>query len=459
MYTQDTITAIATAAGEGGISIVRLSGPQSLVITERIIRCAKPPLSGRPTHTVIHGFVVDQGRDVDEVLVLVMRAPHSYTGEDIVEIQGHGGDTSARRILRCALQAGARAAEPGEFTRRAFLNGRMDLVQAEAVLDLVRASSDRAAEMALQQLEGRLSQSLNSIDSSLVAVAADLAAVMDFPEEEVHPEIGRNSINTLLEVKNNIDRLISTWNEGRILRNGATVVIAGSANVGKSTLLNTLLEYDRAIVSPIPGTTRDFIEESFSLNGIPIRLVDTAGIRPSECQLEREGIKRGRDQMQRADLNLYVLDASQPLSSADAANIANQLREKCIVVLNKADLGLRVEPNDFSGHDAVVTCLLKKSGLEALRSLMASKIEASGMSRGGEHGSHAAISERHRTLLLKAGTEVDASLEKLRGGGEEDQFIASETLRHAIECLDIITGRQYQDSLLDEIFSRFCIGK
>jgi tRNA modification GTPase len=459
MHTEDTIAAIATAPGEGSISIVRLSGPDSLTMAGRILRCAEPPLAERPSNTIVHGFVTDGGRDVDEVLALVMRAPHTYTGEDVVELQGHGGNTSARRILRCALQAGARQAEPGEFTRRAFLNGRLDLVQAEAVLDLVRSVSDRAAEIALQQLEGRLSQILNSIYGNLITVAADLAAAMDFPEDEIHPQIGADSINTLLFVKNNIDTLLSTWNEGRILRNGALVVISGLANVGKSTLLNALLEYDRAIVSPIPGTTRDFIEESICLNGIPIRLVDTAGLRSSDCELEREGVRRAREQMLKADLHLYILDASQPLSSVDTANIADRPRERCILVLNKSDLGLCITPKDLAGHDAIVTSLIEKKGLDQVRALMGSKIEAVEMPSTGDAVSQTAISERHRDLLLKASEEVSAALMMLKRGKEEDQFLASETLRTAVEYVALIIGRVYHDSLLGEIFSRFCIGK
>ncbi|MBP7830314.1 MAG: tRNA uridine-5-carboxymethylaminomethyl(34) synthesis GTPase MnmE [Kiritimatiellae bacterium] len=458
MYTDDTIAAIATAQGEGSISIVRLSGPQSLTIAEGITRCPIPTLSGRPTHTIVHGFVTDQGRDIDEVLILVMRAPHTFTGEDVVEIQGHGGPVSARRVLSCVLKAGARAAEPGEFTRRAFLNGRIDLVQAEAVLDLVRSSSDRAAEAALQQLEGRLSNELEAIYDDLISAAADLAAVLDFPEEEIHPQVQESAVQVLSRVRTKIQDLLNTWNEGRILRTGAFVVIAGMTNVGKSTLLNTLLNYNRAIVSPIHGTTRDFIEESYCLNGIPVRLVDTAGIRSSSCELEQEGIRRSGEQVAKADLQLYMVDASQPLSDSEASSLRSKTRENCIVVLNKADLGLRIHARDLPGLDVVTTSLVDGTGLDVLRRLMGKKVECC-MGGKTESSSHATIAERHRKLLQSAANEVDAAMDKLASGDEEGQFIASEAVRVAAESVAQILGRQYCESLLDGIFSRFCIGK
>lgn len=458
MHTDDTIAAIATAHGEGSISIVRLSGPQSLAVTERIARCPAPTLSARPTHTIVHGFVTDQGRDIDEVLILIMRSPHTFTGEDVVEIQGHGGPVSARRVLSCALKAGARAAEPGEFTRRAFLNGRLDLVQAEAVLDLVRSSSDRAAEAALRQLEGQLSKVLEIIYADLIGAAADLAAALDFPEEEFHPQIQENAIRVLARARTNMDHLLKTWNEGRILRNGALIVIAGMTNVGKSTLLNTLLNYDRAIVSPIHGTTRDFIEEPFCLNGVPVRLVDTAGLRESCCELEQEGMRRSFEQVAKADLQIYVIDASRPLSDEEAAGLRSKDRDKCIVVLNKADLGLRIHPGDIPGHDVVATSLVAGSGLAALRELMGRKVERC-MSGEWESAGHATIAERHRKLLQNAANEVDAAMDKLASGVEDGQFIASEAVRAAAEQVAEVLGKQYTDSLLDGIFSRFCIGK
>ncbi|HOW98083.1 MAG TPA: tRNA uridine-5-carboxymethylaminomethyl(34) synthesis GTPase MnmE [Kiritimatiellia bacterium] len=459
MSGEDTIAAIATAHGEGGISIVRLSGARSLALAERVIRCPKPPLAERPTNTIVHGYVTDQGRDVDEVLILIMRAPHSYTGEDVVEIQGHGGHVSARRILRCVLQAGARSAEPGEFTRRAFLNGRLDLVQAEAVLDLVRSSSDRAADMALQQLEGRLSDAFNSIYDGLMAAAADLAAALDFPEEDEHPQLIDRPLALLHKVSDKIDQLAATWNEGRVIRNGALVVIFGGANVGKSTLLNTLLEYDRAIVSPIPGTTRDFIEEPFCLNGIPIRLVDTAGIRHTESELEREGIRRAEDVIAKADLHLYVMDASRPLSEQDVANLTIRKPGKCVVVLNKSDLGVQITPEDLQGYDAAVTSLIEKKGLCDVRSLMDKKLIAGMKSGPADTDTPVAISERHHDLLVKAQADVKDALAVLNEKHDEAPFLASEKLQSAAESIALIIGRSYRESLVDEIFSRFCIGK
>ena len=459
MSGEDTIAAIATAPGEGGISIVRLSGADSLALVERVTRCARPPLSERPTNTIVHGYVTDQGRNVDEVLILIMRAPHSYTGEDVVEVQGHGGHVSARRILRCLLQAGARSAQPGEFTRRAFLNGRLDLVQAEAVLDLVRSHSDRAADMALRQLEGRLSESFNSILNDLLSVAANLAASLDFPEEDEHPQIIEQSLALLSRTNAEIERLAATWNDGRVIRNGALVVISGAANVGKSTLLNTLLEYDRAIVSPIPGTTRDFIEEPFCLNGIPIRLVDTAGMMSTESELELEGIRRAKDLVAKADIHLYVVDASKRISAQDAVNLAAGGPRKCIVVLNKSDLGLQVTAKDLPGFDIAVTSLITKTGLSDVRRLMALKLTPG--NRGGlvEAETPVAISERHHDFLVRAQGCVSEALVVLKERNEEAQFLASEKLQSAADSIAQIVGRSYRDNLIDEIFSRFCIGK
>ena len=290
--------------------------------------------------------------NLDEVLLLIMRSPQSYTAEDVIELQGHGGNVAAKRILRRALDAGARMAEPGEFTKRAFINGRIDLLQAEAVLDLVHAGSDRAAAAAIEQLEGKLSCSFNEIYDSLVSVAADLEATLDFPDDELPestmPELSRRlNDSRILRIGN----LISTWDEGHILREGALVVISGKPNVGKSTMMNTLLGRDRAIVSQIPGTTRDTIEERYVLDGIPLRLVDTAGLRETQCEIEQEGVRRARAQLQKADLHLYLVDASTPLDDDDRDHLAALKSEKCVVVLNKSDLGRVVLPDQIPGHE------------------------------------------------------------------------------------------------------------
>ena len=287
------------------------------------------------------------GSAIDEVIILIMRAPRSYTGEDVVEIQGHGGHVVARRILRRVLDGGARLAEPGEFTQRAFLNGRMDLLQAEAVLDLVRAKSDRAAVAALEQLEGSLSSRFNQVYDQLLAAATDVEASLDFPDDELPQTDTQEIIAHLRTAREEMAQLMTGWDEGHILRDGATVVISGKPNVGKSTLMNTLLGRDRSIVSPIPGTTRDTIEEGLILDGFPVRMVDTAGLRETDCVVEKEGVRRTVMQMERADLHLHMLDASRPMDEQDRAQVESLDADRCIIVLNKVDLGTKARGEDL----------------------------------------------------------------------------------------------------------------
>ena len=452
-----TIAAIATAAGEGGVSIVRISGPQSLEIADAIFTCPGDKPSGRPSQVIVHGHVTDSaGLLLDDVLLLIMRAPRSYTGEDVVEIQGHGGNIVARRILRRVVDAGARLAEPGEFTRRAFLNGRMDLLQAEAVLDLVRAKSDRAASAALEQLEGSLSARFNKVYDQLLAAAADIEATLDFPDDELPQADFRELVAKLDATRASMAELLSGWDEGHVLRDGALVVISGRPNVGKSTMMNALLGRDRSIVSPIPGTTRDTIEEGFILDGFPVRMVDTAGLRETECAIEKEGVRRTVMQMEKADLHLHVVDASQPLSQDDRRQIESFDPKRCVVILNKVDLGAKVTPADVRGRRAVVCSLTRGDGVSDIRRAMTEVIEkdlqASSMP-------HAVISERHRALLDEAVAEVDGALEQLRSELEDQVVLAAARLRTAIERLGLVTGRVYHTELLNSVFGRFCIGK
>jgi len=452
----DTIAAIGTAPGDAGISIVRVSGPEAMTIADRVIRCRGAKPSHRPGGTFLYGHTAADEGDVDEVLVLIMRAPHSYTCEDMVEIQGHGGTESAKRNLRAVLDAGARLAEPGEFTRRAFLNGRIDLVQAEAVLDLIRARSDRAAKMALEQLEGRLSRQFNELYEHLIAIAADMEATLDFPEDELPAGVLVDVHSRLHAQSRIVELLIKTCEEGRYLREGAKVVIAGRPNVGKSTLLNSLLGSERAIVSSIPGTTRDTIEEGLTLDGIPLRLVDTAGLRATADEIESEGIRRARLHLEKADLYLYVIDASAPVEEEDLGLIRGLKRDRALVVLNKTDLGQAVKPSDLPGYDCVSTSLQTGAGLEALGR------ELARMLQHGEPWSsmpHATVSERHRQLLARARSELATAARILAEQGEDGVAQASANVREAIASLGEITGKVYQDELLTAIFSRFCIGK
>ena len=453
----DTIAAIATAAGEGAIAIVRVSGPESLTIADRVVACAGPPLSKRAPGTFVHGHLriaTGTGQEtVDEVIVLIYRAPHSYTREDSVEIQGHGGTTAARRILRTLLQSGARLADPGEFTRRAFLNGRIDLLQAEAVLDLIRARTDRAAAAALEQLDGTLSRTFDAFYNGLVEVAAEVEATLDFPEDEV-PEIAWPEVKAKLEIlRERMEAVLNTWDEGHLLREGATVAILGRPNVGKSTLLNAMLGMDRAIVSHLPGTTRDIVEESMSLGGVVIRLADTAGLRDTECHVENAGIQRAKTLMAKADYVIYILDASSVMTSDDRANLQAFLPGRTVLVANKCDQLVQLDYSELCKWTVVRTCLIHGEGVEELKSALGSKIVA-----GPPTPAHAVISERHRGLIATACNEVSQALAIIGCDGVDLVLIAS-GLRAAIMSLGLVTGREYHDELLDAIFTRFCLGK
>lgn len=451
----DTIAAIATAPGEGAIAIVRVSGPASLAIADRVFRGKGPPPSRRGAGTFVHGHVVGGGQVADEVILLLYRAPSSYTREDCVEIQGHGGTAAAQRILRAVLEAGARPAEPGEFTKRAFLNGRIDLLQAEAVLDLIRARSDRAAEAALDQLSGSLSRTFGGIYDRLLEVAADIETTLDFSEEELPPTVLKDTWVRLKALESDLDTVLKTWGEGHKLREGVLVVIGGRPNVGKSTLLNGLLGIQRAIVHDTPGTTRDFIEEQMVINGYPVRIVDTAGLRQTECEVEGEGVRRARDYVRKADVLIYVLDASREVAEEDRVCLQEKAPSKTLVVINKSDLEHCESIRSFMTVCPAISCsLLTGNGLEAIRQAIAGKISSS-------HAipqNHAVISERHRRVVVLSRKDIMEAVILLERKQSEVTLAASH-IRSALELLGEVTGRVYHDELLTNIFSRFCIGK
>ena len=450
----DTIAAIATAPGAAGIAIIRISGSDAFAIADRIFRCAPPIPSQRPAMQIVYGHIHDDCRDIDEALLLPFRAPASYTREDVVELHVHGGSISARNALQRILQHGARPADPGEFTRRAFLSGRIDLLQAEAVMDLIAAKSQRAASAAVEQLEGRLSQVFDAIYAQLIAVAADLEAQLDFDEDELPARATTELLERLEHAQDKLQELLATWEEGHRLREGTRVVLAGRPNAGKSTLLNRLLGKDRAIVTPIPGTTRDSLEEQVILRGYPLRIVDTAGLRDADCEIEQEGIRRSRNLMQQAEIVILLIDASRPLDPEDRTLLATCPQHNTLVLLNKTDLGQIVQPSDIGNLRCVAGSLLQGPGLAHCQQALCEMLHLTTLTE-----SHAVISERHRDIAQQAIGAITQARTTLETAAESSEMLAALVLRDGVEQLGQITGHIYHNDLLESIFSRFCVGK
>ncbi|MDH7490333.1 MAG: tRNA uridine-5-carboxymethylaminomethyl(34) synthesis GTPase MnmE [Anaerolineae bacterium] len=452
----DTIAAISTPLGQGGIGIMRMSGPEALPITRRLFQ----PSRGRadapwPAFRLRHGFIVDPatGARVDEVLVAYMPAPRTYTRQDIVEINGHGGIVALRRILELALREGARLAEPGEFTLRAFVNGRIDLAQAEAVLDIVNAQTDAALRLAVGQLEGRLSAQVRHVRERLVSALAYLEATIDFVEDEIPPQdIGP----ALREAADAIRGLLRGADQGIMYRQGIRTAIVGRPNVGKSSLLNALLRTDRAIVTPIPGTTRDTLEETLNLQGVPFVLVDTAGIAGATADpVEQLGIERSRRAVRQADLILVIVDGSEPLRPEDHAIAELTQGRTAIAVVNKCDLPTVANLAGFlPGAPQVRISALTGQGLDDLRAAML------GLALGGEAMASNGIlvsSVRHKEALARALDHVEKAETTYRQGLPAD-FVTID-LRAALDALGEITGQTVTPDLVDNIFANFCIGK
>ena len=457
-HPSDTIAAIATPPGEGAIAIVRLSGPDSFHIADALFRCSPPAPSKRHPGTFAHGQVIDPDTHevLDDALVLFFRAPHSYTGEDSIEIHCHGGNLPARRILQATLQGGARQAEPGEFTKRAFLLGKLDLTQAEAVLDLIHARSERSARMATALLEDALGRPIRAIYQDWLAITADIEAMLDFPDDEL-PQIVANEIASRISpVSAAIRSLLHTWQEGRILRDGARLVIAGAPNVGKSTLLNLLAGRDRAIVSPHPGTTRDTIEEDVNLNGYPLRLIDTAGLRDAPCEIEQEGIRRTHHALSQADLCLCIVDASQPLTESEIDFIHSHPPDRLLLILNKSDLGIRIPPSSYAPLSAISTSLAQSPDLPAIVQAILSKLIP--IQPGIGHDSCAVSSRQHELLSIAMNHITNASL-LVSTGTDEALLPAATHARLALDNIGFVLGIHCSEDMLDAIFSRFCVGK
>jgi tRNA modification GTPase len=453
----DTIVAIATPLGEGGLAVLRLSGPEAVAIADRCFAPAgktslRPSLAS--THTLHFGHVQQNGRSIDEVMLAVMRAPRSFTREDVVEITCHGGILPAKRVLDAFLAAGARLAEPGEFTRRAFLNGRIDLAQAEAVADVIHSRTELALQAAQEQLEGKLSRRINELREALLGTLAHIEAHIDFPEEDLSPDTREQLLNRLEQGIVFMDDLLRTANEGQILRTGVRAAIIGRPNAGKSSLLNQLLGHDRAIVSPIPGTTRDTISETANIRGLPVVFVDTAGLREGRDDLEVEGIRRSRQMLQQADFILHVLDNSGPLTPDDQDYLAQFAAKQRILVRNKIDLPSALTLPMAIQARVVDVCCLSGQGIEALRDVIKDLIWS------GEINAEmlpVMINSRHQDALSRARSATRLSREALCA--DRTLELVALDLRIAVSAVGEIVGQTATEDLLDRIFSQFCIGK
>ncbi|MCX7886500.1 MAG: tRNA uridine-5-carboxymethylaminomethyl(34) synthesis GTPase MnmE [Verrucomicrobiae bacterium] len=447
----DTIAAISTPMGVGGIAIIRISGPQAFSIADAVFHSPRGKPSDFPTHTLHFGRICRGTEVLDEVVLAVFRAPHSYTREDIVEIHCHGGRLTAQSILALCLEKGARLAEPGEFTKRAFLNGRIDLAQAEAVLDVISAQAERARQAGIRALQGALSRKIHAIEDSLTTTLTHLEAWLEFPEDDVPPPDPVLVRATLNEATEALDKLASTALKGRILREGFRVVITGRPNVGKSSLMNALLERDRCIVTPVPGTTRDFVEETLAIEGIPIRLVDTAGYRKPRSTIEAEGIRRTLELLRQADLVLHVLDLSRSFSKLDLT-LAEACNHKPVIrVLNKADLPRRLRiPSHFPQATCLITSATTRQGLDALLENILKHCT-----------SLDSLEDLDITVNTRQSQAIERALSVLQGVQSQHappEAIAS-AIRSAISALGEITGATVTDEILNRIFSTFCIGK
>ncbi len=504
----DTIAAIATPLGEGGLAVIRISGPHALAVADQAFTPVGPYASkpsAAVSHTIHYGKVLRAGQQVDEVLCAVMRAPRTFTREDVVEITCHGGVLSTKTVFDTVLECGARPALPGEFTQRAFLNGRLDLAQAEAVADLIHARTELALSAANEQLAGKLSQRINQLRDELMLTLAHIEAHIDFPEEDIAPDTRAQLEGRMARGIAFMEELLRTANEGQILRRGIRAAIIGRPNAGKSSLLNQLLGHDRAIVSHIAGTTRDTIEETANVRGIPVVFIDTAGLREARDEIESEGIRRSRESLAKAELILHVLDASEPLHAEDEKLFAEFAAKKRIVVRNKIDLPVKLvmkpltpalspsdgargkrsplqgkakaESNSISVQQSesaqflsplpggegqgegervpmVDVCSKTGDGLELLKDAIKALVWSG---RITAEMAQVTINSRHQDALKRASSSLRLALEAMRGDASLE-FVALD-LRQGIAAVGEIVGKTTTEDLLDAVFSQFCIGK
>lgn len=461
MFVEETISAVATAVGEGGIGIIRMSGNKASTILDKIFQGKKvKKAADLAAQKMAYGYIVDpeNQKNIDEVMVVIMRGPKSYTREDVVEIHCHGGAVPLKNILALTLRYGARLAEPGEFTKRAFLNGRLDLAQAEAVIDIIRAKTDASLRMALGHLEGALSGKIRLMRDGILAMIANLEATIDFPEEDIEELAAQDVKRAVHEVLREIDHLLATKETGRILREGLETVIIGKPNVGKSSLLNALLQEKRAIVTDVPGTTRDIIEEFVNIRGVPLKIVDTAGIRETTDIVEKIGVEKAREYIGTADLILVLLDASLPLSVEDREVLALLPGRQAIILINKSDLPTLLDMDEvhtYVSHKQVIKIsVIEGNGLTELEQRIVDMVYSGQV----QEKEGAFINNlRQANLLEQAKGHLVAVIETVDQGMPPDCIVVD--LRDAWDKLGEITGDTVGEDIIDQIFTKFCIGK
>lgn len=453
---EDTIAAVSTAYGEGGIGVVRISGENAKQVLDRIF-VSDFSLDNRK---LTYGHVVDpeNGEIVDEVLAVFMKAPNTYTREDVAEIDTHGSVVSLRKTLSLALANGARAAEKGEFTKRAFLNGRLDLSQAEAVMDVISAKTDRTFDVAVGQLEGRLSAEIKSIRKEIMDVLVNITVNIDYPDEDIELVVYKDLSNRISQIGDMIEKLIDTADTGRMIREGISIAIIGKPNVGKSSLMNALLRESRAIVTEIPGTTRDTIEESLSIKNIPVKLIDTAGIRDADDEIEKIGIERSKESFNAADLIIFMIDASDALDDEDMKIIDTIGDRQVIVLANKIDLGRETCGGKIKTllpkATVIETCMKDRSGVEEIENEIESLVYGGKVK---QNESLLVTNARHEALLREANKAL-SDAKSMTDRGEALDFIDID-IKRSYELLGQIIGETVEEDVLNEVFSRFCLGK
>lgn len=456
----DTITSISTPMGEGAIGIVRLSGPEAVEIGDKLYK-GKKKLKDVPSHTINYGHIIDPETDevVEEVMISVLRAPKTFTREDIIEINCHGGILTINRILELTMTHGARMAEPGEYTKRAFLNGRIDLSQAEAVMDFIRSKTDRASKVAMNQIEGRLSDLIKPQRQSILEILAQVEVNIDYPEyDDVEDATTEFLLAQSKKIKNEIDQLLETGTQGKIMREGLSTVIVGKPNVGKSSMLNNLIQDNKAIVTEVAGTTRDVLEEYVNVRGVPLRLVDTAGIRDTEDIVEKIGVERSRKALSEADLILFVLNNNEPLTEEDRTLYEVIKNEDAIVIVNKTDLERQLDIEEvktmIGDTPLIQTSMLKQEGIDEL------ELQIRDLFFGGEVQNQDMTyvsNSRHISLLKQARQAIQDAIDAAEAGIPMDMIQID--LTRTWELLGEIIGESASDELINQLFSQFCLGK